>query len=275
MQPDAQRTQKDRRQKLSFADAHVEQVLLVVLKLDPGAAIRNDLGNVNRAAFEEDPRRAVQLGHDYALSSVDNESAVVSHQRNFAKEDFFFLDVANRFYVRVRIFVVDGQPDLYFERHAIAHAALLTLLLIMFVLESDGLAAVRAKFRTDVIEGAAHVTECLAGPQRIDFDTGLAILARRAQVFQSFQIAALALPIADLIFDKVERRGFAKVGDRKHRLKDRLKTSALALFGQQIHLQKTVIRFPLNLDQIRNRHRRLNFRKVVSLRRLTCASPQS
>src|SRR6266550_6200546 len=136
MQPDAQRTQKDRRQKLSFADAHIEQALLVVLKLDPGAAIRNDLGDVNRATFEEDSRRAMQLGHDHALSSVDDESAVVGHQRNFTKEDFFFLDVANRFYVRVRIFVVDSQPDLYLEGHAIAHAALLTLLLVMFVFES-------------------------------------------------------------------------------------------------------------------------------------------
>src|SRR5258708_6072175 len=259
MQPDAQRAQKDRRQKLSFDDAHIEQVLLVVLKLDPGAAIRNDLGNVNRTAFEEDARRAVQLRHDHALSSIDDESAVVGHQRNLTKEDFLFLDVANRFYVRIRIFVVDSQPDLYLEGHAIAHAALLTFLLIVFVLEANGLAAVRAKFRPDIIKGAAHVTECLAWPQRIDLDAGLATLTRRAQVFQSFQIAALALPIADLIFDKVERRSFAKVGDRKHRPKDRLKASALALFRQQIHLQKTVVGFPLNLDQIRNRHRRLNF----------------
>src|SRR6267142_4902042 len=259
MQPDAQRAQEDRCQKLSLADAHIEQVLLVVLKLDPGAAIRNDLGNVNRAAFEEDTWRAVQLGHDHALSSIDDESAVVGHQRNLTKEDFLFLDIANRFYVRIRIFVVDSQPDLYLEGHAIAHAALLTLLLIMFVLEADGFAAVRAKFRTDVIKGAAHVTQRLAWPQRIDFDAGLATFTRRAQVFQSFEIAALALPIADLVFDKIERRRFAKVGDRKHGLEDRLQTGALPLFGQQIHLQKTVVGFPLNLDQIRNRHRCFNF----------------
>src|SRR5437870_4291524 len=161
MQPDAQRAQKYRRQKLSFADAHIEQVLLVVLKLDPGAAIRNDLGNVNRAAFEEDPRRAVQLGHDHALSSVDDESAVVGHQRNLAKEDFLFLDVANPLDLRLRLLFVDRQTNFDLEGHAIAHAALLALLLIVFVLEAYGLAAIRAKFRTDVIEGTAHVTECL------------------------------------------------------------------------------------------------------------------
>jgi len=29
------------------------------------------------------------------LSSIDDESAVVGHQTEFTKEDFFFLDVAN------------------------------------------------------------------------------------------------------------------------------------------------------------------------------------
>src|ERR1700686_4682039 len=258
MQPHAQCAQKDRRQKLAFTDAHVQQVLLVVLKLDPGAAVRNDLGDVKLSALEEDTWRAMKLGHDHALGSVDDESTVVSHQRNFTKENFFFLDVANGFHVRIRIFVINGQPDLYLKGHAVAHAPFLTFLLIMFVLEADGLAAVGAKLWTDGVEGAANVTQRLAWSQRINFDAGRATLTCSSQVFQAFEISAFALPVADLIFDKVERGRFAKIGNRKYRLEHRLQTRALTLFRQHVHLQKTVVGLALNLNQIRNRYRCLN-----------------
>src|SRR5256884_1110195 len=87
VKPDAERTQKNARQKLPLADAHVQQILLVVLKFDPRAAIRNHFGNEERTALEEDAGRAMKLRDDDALRAVDDESSIVCHQRNLAEED--------------------------------------------------------------------------------------------------------------------------------------------------------------------------------------------
>src|SRR6185436_5179663 len=103
----------------------------------PRTAIRNDLGDVDRAAFEEDAGRTVQLRHDDAFRTVDDESTVVGHQRDFAKEDFLFLDVADREHFRVRVLVKDRQTDLYLERNAVAHATFLTLLLVVLMFQTD------------------------------------------------------------------------------------------------------------------------------------------
>src|SRR3954465_11996078 len=110
----------------------------------------------------------MQLGNNHAFGSVDDESSVVGHQRNFTKEDFFFLDVADRFDVRVGIFVIYGQANLDLERHAVTHAALLTLLLIVLMLQADRLAAIRTQFRPYRIEGAANVAKRFARAQWIN-----------------------------------------------------------------------------------------------------------
>ena len=58
-------------------------------------------------------------------------------------------------------------------------------------------------------------------------------------------------------------------------MEDRLQTGVLALFRQQIHLQKAVVRFALNLDQIRDLHGRLDLGEIYTLRRLTRTSSQA
>src|SRR5262249_728764 len=173
--PEPERTQEDRSQKLALADAHVKQVLLVVFKLDPRAAIRNDLRDVQCAALEEDARRAMKLRNDHALGTVDDEGAVVSHQRDFAEEDFFFLDVADRQDFGVRIFVENSEPDLDLQRNAVAHAAFLALLLIVFVFQTDRLAAVFAKLRANKVERAATMTKRVARGQRVHLDRSAAV----------------------------------------------------------------------------------------------------
>ena len=89
----------------------------------------------------------MKLRDDYALSSVDDESSVVGHQRNLAKEDLFFLDIANRLDVGVRILVVNREPNFDLERHAVTHAALLAFLLVVLVFQPHRLAAIRTQFR--------------------------------------------------------------------------------------------------------------------------------
>ena len=90
----------------------------------------------------------MKLRNNHALSSVDDKRAVVSHQRDLAKEDFLFLDVADRFDVCVGIFIENREANLHLQRHAVTHAALLAFLLIMLVLQTNRLSAVRAQFGT-------------------------------------------------------------------------------------------------------------------------------
>src|SRR5258707_15634768 len=60
-------------------------------------------------------------------------------------------------------------------------------------------------------------------------------------------------------------RVFAEVAERKERLKHRLEARVLALARQAVHLQKALVGFLLDLDQVRDRNGRLDFRKVDAL----------
>src|SRR5204863_5757255 len=102
-----------------------------------------------------------------------------------------------------RIFVVNRQPDLHLERHAVAHAALLTFLLIVLVLKTYGFAAVLAKLWSHVIESAAFMAEGFACGERIHLNSRTACFAVRSQVIEPFEPAALALPVSNLILDKI------------------------------------------------------------------------
>ena len=62
----------------------------------------------------------------------------------------------------LRIFVVNREANLDLEGHAVAHAALLTLLLVVLVLQADRLAAVVAQLRAHGVERAADVTQGFA-----------------------------------------------------------------------------------------------------------------
>jgi hypothetical protein len=87
----------------------------------------------------------MQLRDYYALGAVDDERAVISHQRNLTEEHFFFLDVTNRERFGFGILVVDGQADFHLQGYAVTHPAFLTLLLIVLMLQPDRLTAVFTK----------------------------------------------------------------------------------------------------------------------------------
>jgi hypothetical protein len=67
----------------------------------------------------------MQLADDDALGAVDDERAVLGHQRDFAEIDFLLFDVANRFRAGVRILVENRQADDDLQRSGIGHAAFL------------------------------------------------------------------------------------------------------------------------------------------------------
>src|SRR6266849_4123377 len=65
-------------------------------------------------------------------------------------------------------------------------------------------------------------------------------------------MAALALPVADREVHELKLRDVAKVGNRKHRLKHRLQPGVVALTGQAVHLQETLVRALLDFNQVGN-----------------------
>ncbi len=145
----------------------------------------------------------------------------------------------------------------------------------MLVFQADRLAAIRAEFGTDGIERAAFVTKDLCRVKRINLYLRTALLTIGTQMLQSFEISAFALPVADLELDIFERCGFAKVRNREDRLKDRLQTYARPLFRNKVHLKKSVVGFPLNLDEIRDLSSSINLGKIHPFRRLAGSASES
>src|SRR5579883_1488317 len=200
--------QEDRAQELALAvDAHVEHVLLVVLELHPGATVGNDLaqevGAVVRC-LEEHARRAVQLAHDHALGPVDDERAVLRHQRHVAEEHLLLLDVADRAVPGLRVLLVDRQAHGDLERGGIGHAALFALVHVIFQLQADRVAALVAEIGGVGVVGATLVAQHVAGMKRIGNDRGAAVLAGSAQVMQPLEVPAFALPVADGVIHKLQ-----------------------------------------------------------------------
>ena len=265
----AQRAQEDRAEEFALAvDTHVENVLGVVFEFHPRSAVRNNLAEEVGAvvgALKEDAGRTVQLADDDALGTVDDEGAVLGHQRNVAVENFLFLDVANGFRAGVGILVVNGQTYGDFQRRGIRHAALLAFVHVVLQLHGDWIAALVAEGRRVLVERAALVADHVAGLIRIGDHGRAAIAAGRAQVVQALQVAALALPVADRVVHEFQLRHFAEILDRKHRREHRLKSAVIALARQQIHLQKALIRLHLDFDQVGNLNRALNFREIQTL----------
>jgi hypothetical protein len=81
-------------------------------------------------------------------------------------------------------------------------------------------------------------------------------------MIEAFQAAALALPVSDRVIDEREFAQSTEIRDGKYALKNTLQPDVVTLVGQQVHLQKALVRSLLNLDQIRNRNRGLDLRKI-------------
>src|SRR5215469_15352946 len=145
----SQRPQENRSQELALAvDAHIQHVLLVVLELHPRTAVGNDLAQEVGAVvrrLKEDAGRTVQLAHDYALGAVDDERAVLRHQRYVAEENFLLLDVADRAVAGLGILLVNRQAHRDLERRGVGHAALFALVHVVLQLQADRVAALIAE----------------------------------------------------------------------------------------------------------------------------------
>ncbi len=135
----AQCAQQDRRRQLAATvDAHVYPVLGVELEVQPGTAVRNDAGVIEQllraalrlalVAVEEHTRGTVQLRHDHAFGAIDDEGAVLGHERHFAHVDLLLLDLLDHGGARRGFLVVDHEAQQHAQRRCIGHATDLAFL---------------------------------------------------------------------------------------------------------------------------------------------------
>ena len=109
-------------------DAHVHDVALVDLELQPRAAARDHLGvddlllrrGLVGAHAEVDAGRPDELRHDDALGAVDDERAAVGHHREVPHEDRLLLDLTG-----LRVHEARGDE----QRARVGHVALAALVL--------------------------------------------------------------------------------------------------------------------------------------------------
>ena len=267
-----QGAQEHRSVELALAvDAHVKQVLDVVFKLHPASAIGDDLTQevtLRRNALEEDTWRTVQLRNDDAFGAVDNERAIVGHQRNLAEEDLLLLDITHAFGASLGILGVNREADRDLERCGVRHAPLLALHHVVLQLQAHRVAALIAERDHVFVESAAMLAQHVARVERIGANGGAAlrIAAGGAQVVQPFQVPALALPVADRVVHELQLAHAAKVRNREYRIEYRLQARVFPLVGKQVHLQEPLVRLFLNLDQVRNWNGCFDLRKIHSLR---------
>src|SRR5262249_6048702 len=175
------------------------------------------------------------------------------------------LDVADRLDARLRVLVPDDETDRDLERHGVGHAAFLALVHVVLQLERDRVPADVADVAAGLVGLAAARTQHFPIAVRVGDEGGAALAAGLAEMLEALELAALALPVPDRILDELERRVLAEVADREDRLEHRLETRVLALARQTVHLQEAFVRLLLDLDQVRNRNGRLDFRKIDAL----------
>ena len=138
----AQRIKQRRHRQLAAAvDAHMDDVLGVELEIQPGAAVGDDARREQQLArgmglapvmIEEHTGRAVHLRDDDALGAIDDEGAVLGHERNVAHVNVLFLDVLDRLGLGVRVDFKHDQAQGDLQRRGIGHAPLLALFHIVF-----------------------------------------------------------------------------------------------------------------------------------------------
>ena len=134
----AQRAQQHADRQLAAAvDAGEQRVLRVELEVQPRAAVGDHAGGEQQLAravglaavmVEEHARRTVQLGDDDALGAVDDEGAVVGHERDLAHVDLLLLDVLDR--LGRGLAVVDHQAHGHTQRRAVGQAAIAAFALV-------------------------------------------------------------------------------------------------------------------------------------------------
>src|SRR5262249_50997353 len=155
---EAERVKQRRNRDFAPAiDACVDDVLGIEFDVEPGTAVRNNARGEQElprrmglalVMVEKHTRRAVHLRNDDALGAIDDEGAVVGHERNVAHVDILLLDVLDRTSTGLFVDIEHDETQRHLERRGIRHAALATLIYIIlrrleFVLDEFKLRRIR------------------------------------------------------------------------------------------------------------------------------------
>ena len=131
----AQSTQQDGgRQLATTVNPNEYLILRIEFEVQPGTTIRNDSCGVQQLAgavglatvvVEEHTRRAVQLGNDNALGTIDDEGTILGHQGNLTHVDLLLANILDR---AGGLTVVDHQTNANSQRGRVCGAAQNTFL---------------------------------------------------------------------------------------------------------------------------------------------------
>ena len=212
----AQGAQDDGHRKLAAAvDAREHAILRVELEVQPRAAVGNDArgeqqlpGRVRLAAvmIEEHAGAAMQLGDDHALGAVDDERAVLGHERQFAQVDLLLTHVFHRLLGAARFLVEHHQAHFHAQGRRIGEAAQLTFLHVEYRLAQavahvlEGRVARIARNREYAVECRVQTDVVALGLRRIRLqESPVGIQLNREQVRRAENARTLAEVLADAL----------------------------------------------------------------------------
>ena len=253
---------------LLAVEADPEQALRIVLELDPGAAVGNDLGDEEALGLrlaEEHARRALELADDDPLDAVEDERPLLGHERDVAEIDFLLLDVLEPLGLGRRVLFPGHELDLELERDGVGVAFLDALHRRVLDPETDAVAAVLAERQLDLPGRAAERADFLLGELHPRGEERLAGVALGPGVLDPLEPAALALPGPDGIAEELQLRRFLEVGDGEDILQRGLEAGVLALFGQELHLEELRVGLGLDVQKVGHREDGLDLREVDPL----------
>ncbi len=123
------------RQLAAAVDAGVHDVLDVEFEIQPGATIGDDPRRKQQLArrvglalvvIEKHAGGAMQLRNDDPLGAVDDEGAVIGHQRQLTHVNFVFLDILDLVGAGLGILVHQHQPQPHPQRSGVGQSTQLT-----------------------------------------------------------------------------------------------------------------------------------------------------
>jgi len=125
--------QRGDRQLALAVDTDIDDVLGVEFEIEPGTAIGNHAGGEQELArgvglaavmIEQHTGRTVHLADDHTLGAVDDESAVLGHERHVAHVDILLLDIEDGAGFGFGVDLEHDQAQRHLHRRGIGDAAL-------------------------------------------------------------------------------------------------------------------------------------------------------
>ena len=266
---EAQGPQENGGQELLLAvQADPEEVLRVVLELDPGSPVRDDLGDEEALVLglpEEHPGRPLELADHDPFDPVEDEGPLFGHQGDVPEVDFLLLDVLEALGLGGDVLFPGHQLDLELEGDGEGVALLDALHGAVLDLEPDAVPAVLAERQLDLPHRGAVGTDLLLGELGVGREESVAGLAPGAGVLHALEPSALAFPGPDRKAEELQFGRLLEIGDGKDVLERRLEAGFLALLGQELHLEKIGIGLRLNVQKVGHGEDRLDLREVDPL----------